>query len=74
MLTRLLEMLSITRENELACDEAYRFFDEMAEAVRNGHAVPSMLNQAEHHVRLCPECKEEFETILRMLEATSGMV
>lgn len=68
---RLLELLTLiehTREHELDCDA---FLERLPAYLDQADAAPASpeLNAAHaellHHLRLCPECLEEFEALLR---------
>lgn len=71
-LRRLLRGIATTREEEYTCDEAFRFFDELAEAAARGEDLDEYLPDVAHHLRQCPECREEFEALLRSLEGAPG--
>jgi hypothetical protein len=66
-----MEMVAQTQEQELGCDEAYAFFDTYAERVNRGEDVAALMPLVHHHLAMCPDCREEFDALLRALEATS---
>jgi hypothetical protein len=70
-LKRFLSAVAITRDEEYTCDEAFRFFDELAEAAARGEDLDEYLPEVVHHLKQCPECREDFEALLRSLEGVS---
>jgi len=60
--------LEHTRDEEFACDETYELLDQFAEAVQRGDDAASLMPLVQHHIDMCPECREEFEVLLRILE------
>ena len=64
----LLGMLSLTRQDELSCDECVKQLAEFAENHINKKSVPEWLAAIEHHLELCGECREEFEALLKALD------
>ena len=66
-LRTLLELLSITRPEEIDCDE---FLDRVAgllDRVVLGEAPQSGDEALLHHLKICPECLEEYEALYRAL-------
>jgi hypothetical protein len=69
MLTRLLRQVGQTQAREIACDEAYRFMGQFAERVTRGEDAASFMPQVQQHLDRCPDCREEFDALLRALDA-----
>ncbi len=65
---RLLRLLSITRDDELNCNECLDKLAEFAERERAGKPIPDTLESVQHHLSLCTECREEYEALLRALQ------
>lgn len=63
------KMLSLTRSQELTCDECLKRMAEFAENVIDGQSIPDNLRAIEHHLALCGDCREEFEVLIKALEA-----
>ena len=59
-----------TQEIEYSCDDTYRLLDEFAEAVVQGKDAARLMPLVQQHLELCPDCREEFEALLRVLRAT----
>lgn len=67
------KMLSLTRSQELSCDECFRRMAEFAENALADQSVPEDLKALEHHLAICKECQEEFKALVKALEAdTTG--
>ena len=58
-----------TLEVEYACDEVQRLLDQFAEGVLQGENGASWMALVRRHLELCPDCREEFEALLRVLKA-----
>jgi hypothetical protein len=69
IMKRMLMNIVRTREKELDCGEVYQVLDEFAEAVTRGEDLTELLPMVKHHLELCRDCGEEFEALLRILEA-----
>jgi Zn finger protein HypA/HybF involved in hydrogenase expression len=65
----LLRFVAATRERELNCSECLEALSELAERRLTGVPLDEVLERAEHHLILCPECREEFEALERVLRA-----
>lgn len=63
----MLGMISQTREVELSCDEVHQLLDEFAERVRRGEDVAQAMPLVKQHIEMCPDCREEFEALMRIL-------
>jgi hypothetical protein len=70
-LAKLMEMIGYTQENEASCDEVDRILDQFAELVKRGEDVEEVMPLVKNHVDLCPECREEFDALLRILQNQS---
>jgi hypothetical protein len=57
-------LLDGTRAEELDCD---RFLELLAPYLDGRVDADAVREQIEHHAKMCPECKEEFEIIKRAL-------
>ncbi|MBI9046016.1 MAG: hypothetical protein JEZ06_16105 [Anaerolineaceae bacterium] len=67
-LKRVLQMIQKTQETELTCDEVFVLIDQYAEMVMRGEDVEQFMPLMHAHIDLCPDCREEYEALLAMLE------
>ena len=63
----LVNLIGITRESELNCEECLDRVAEFAEIELADRPVPEALKSVEHHLSLCIECREEYQTLLKAL-------
>lgn len=68
MTLKMLESLAMTEEHEISCDEVYAVLDQFAEAVRRGEHVLIFMPLVRQHLDMCPDCREEYEAVLAMLQ------
>jgi hypothetical protein len=68
-LKRLLQNIARTRDIEIGCDEVYEVLDQYAEAVARGEDASAIMPLLKHHLDMCPDCFEECEALLEILEA-----
>jgi hypothetical protein len=66
----IIESVEKTQEIELSCDEVYRLLDQYTEVVNRGENSHKLMPLVEHHIDICPDCREEFEALLRILQAS----
>lgn len=67
---KLARQLERTTEIEYACDDVHRLLDQFAEAVLRGEDVARLMPLVQQHIDLCPDCREEFEALMRILSAS----
>ncbi|RME88563.1 MAG: hypothetical protein D6770_06705 [Anaerolineae bacterium] len=72
MLRRLLQAVERTREVEYSCEDVYRVLDEYAERLQRGEDAARLMPLVRHHLEMCPDCREEFEALLRVLEGMAA--
>jgi hypothetical protein len=61
----MLAMVAQTQDQELGCEETYMLLDVFADRVRRGEDVATLMQLVHHHLQVCPDCREEFEALLR---------
>jgi hypothetical protein len=66
--SRIAQMIRNTHEDEASCDEVDSLLDQFAELVQRREDVEEIMPLVKNHIDLCPECREEFEALLRILE------
>jgi predicted component of type VI protein secretion system len=65
---KLLRMVARTEQNEISCDDVYAVLDQFAEAVKRGEDLLPFMPLVRQHLEMCPDCREEYEAILLMLQ------
>lgn len=68
MTVKMLKSLAMTEEHEISCDDVFAVLDQFAEAVMRGENVLLLMPLVRQHLDMCPDCREEYETLLRMLQ------
>ena len=68
---RLLDLVAHTDEIEYDCAQAHRVLDEYADCVMRGEDAAAMLPLVHKHIEMCPDCREEYEALMRILRAGS---
>lgn len=69
---KMLQMLEQTLETELSCDEVQDLLDQYTEMAVKGENVQNLLPLVHHHLQMCPDCREEYEALTRILEAQTN--
>lgn len=65
---KLLRSLLATEPVEIDCDEVLTRIGAFLEARRGEATLPPELGAVAQHLEVCPECKEEFEALLRTFD------
>ena len=65
-----LRLLEDMHAEELTCDEIFTKLDEYVEREVNQKDAARLMPLIREHLDLCPECCEEYETLLHVIEAT----
>ena len=65
----LVKMLGLTRDREFNCSECLQHVSEFAECQLANKPVAEVLASVEQHLELCPECREEYEALMKILKA-----
>ena len=66
-----LRILESVREEEVPCDEIYARIDEYVEREVDKKDAAELMPLVREHLDLCPECCEEYQALLDVLEKTS---
>jgi hypothetical protein len=62
-------MLGLTTDREFNCSECLQHVGEFAESQLANKPVTEVIASVEQHLALCPECREEFQALRKILEA-----
>jgi len=65
-----LRVLEHVRAEELTCDEIFAALDEYVEREIDQKDAARLMPLIREHLDLCPECCEEYETLLHVIEET----
>ena len=65
---KLMEHIARTQQRELDCGEVFAVIDQYAEAIASGEDVQEEFALVVHHLDLCPDCLEEYEALLSIIE------
>jgi hypothetical protein len=72
VLKSMLRKIGQTQEVELTCGETFDLLDQYAEMVVNGEDVAQLMPLVKQHLDMCPDCREEFEALLQVLQNSSS--
>ncbi|MGH2606393.1 MAG: hypothetical protein ACRDG5_07350 [Anaerolineales bacterium] len=64
--------IASTQEVEYDCSDVYRLLDQFAEAVLRGEEVSPWMPLIRAHLERCPDCRDEFEALMRILRKAEG--
>ena len=73
MMESLINMLAITEEHEISCDDVHAILDQFTELEMRGEDVAHLMPLVQKHLDLCPDCGEEHEALLQALEFEKHM-
>lgn len=59
---------SETRDDELSCEEVYNTLDEYVDCLMAHRDVGSVRPLLEHHLGICPDCRDELNALVHALE------
>lgn len=66
-----LHVLESVQEEGCSCDEVFTRIDEYVEREVDNQDAEDLMPLIREHLDLCPECCEEYEALLDVLEKTS---
>ncbi len=66
---KLIEVIGVTRDREINCNECLDHVGEYAERELQGKPIAEALEAVGHHLTICLECREEYESLLSALKA-----
>jgi hypothetical protein len=67
---KFLRILENARREELPCAEIYARLDEFVETELQGRDADKITPLIREHLEMCPECHEEYEALLSVVEHT----
>jgi hypothetical protein len=69
---RLVGVIERTQPEECTCEETYALIDQFTEALERGEDVDDIMPLVKRHLEICTDCMEEFEALLRVMQAPSA--
>ncbi len=63
----LVQLIGQTREHEFDCGECQQHVSEFTEKQLAGLPLNEALASVEHHLTVCPECREEWQALEKIL-------
>jgi hypothetical protein len=70
VIVKFLRILEDVRDEEMSCDEMFVRLDEFVETEVNSHDAEKLMPLLREHLDMCPDCDEEYEALLTVLENT----
>ena len=70
-LKQMVRGIMTTRTDEIACAKCFEMLDQFAELKLAGKSTSEAMPLVQHHLEHCPDCKEEFELLLKALKSIS---
>jgi hypothetical protein len=67
MMRKMLGMLANTQETEFTCEDVFAVLDQFVELAARGENVKSLMPLVQQHIDMCPDCREEYEALQRVL-------
>ena len=67
VIIQFLQMLEMTDENEISCDDVHELLDQFVELQQRGERVEELMPLVKRHLDMCRECFEEYEALLAAL-------
>ncbi|MCK5735465.1 MAG: hypothetical protein KAH21_03260 [Spirochaetaceae bacterium] len=65
----LVNMINLSCDDELDCNEVFKNLDIYAEFVLNPGDKTRIIRMIEDHLKICMDCAEEFQLLLKALKA-----
>jgi hypothetical protein len=70
VIVKFMRILEGVREEEISCDEMFTRLDEFVETEVKSHDAEKLMPLLREHLDMCPDCDEEYEALLTVLENT----
>ncbi|MCP4421198.1 MAG: hypothetical protein GY805_31690 [Chloroflexi bacterium] len=68
----LMHRLEKTLEDSYSCEESFALLDEYVELVATDEEAKRLMPLIKNHLDMCPDCREEFETLLYILKTADS--
>lgn len=63
----LMRLIGLTQEDEINCEQCLSLVAEFAEQTLAGKSISEGLKAVEHHLSVCAECREEYESLQKAM-------
>ena len=70
VIVKFLRILEDVRAEDMSCDELFIRLDEFVETEVQSHDAEKLMPLVREHLDMCPDCDEEYEALLTVLENT----
>ena len=60
-----------SRKDEIDCNECFEQLDHFSELTLAGKSVEEAMPLVKRHLDTCPDCREEFEVLLKAIKSVS---
>lgn len=70
VVVKFLKVLENVRAEEMSCSEMYDHLDEFVEREVESKDAEKIMPLIQEHIDMCPECCDEYEALLDVLEHT----
>ena len=70
VIVKFLRILEDVRAEDMSCDEMFIRLDEFVETEVQSKDAEKLMPLVREHLDLCPDCDEEYEALLNVLENT----
>ena len=67
---KFLQILDTVREEEMSCDQMFIQLDEFVELEVKSRDAAKLMPLIQEHIDMCPECCDEYQALLTVLENT----
>jgi len=71
VVVKFLRILEEVRLDDMPCSQVYTRLDEYVEKEIHGEDAALLMPLLKEHLDLCPDCCEEYETLLNVVEKSS---
>jgi hypothetical protein len=73
VLEGMIRKIEQTQDIELACGEVFDLLDQYAEKAAHGEDAAQLMPLVRQHLGMCPDCREEFEALLKVLQSSPAI-
>ncbi len=71
-LIKVVNAISMTKNNEIGCDDCFEEIDQFVEMLRSGGEPEKIMPLVQNHLETCLCCKEELQALISALDAVEA--